>query len=345
MKTTTLALMTTILLSLPSAWSAQLPQSPVIASQMASAMTSLQSTFSSSQQKKASFAFDADEKEEWRYLPNPSLATSIFLPSHKGLAVGNMSQDQLAQVMDLLALGLTTEGLDAVVAARFLDSDNSLSYRGLRDWLMFQYSEKNYFLSVFGKPGDIQWAWRFEGHHISLTFHVNQLKNTVTLTPAFIGTTEAQVIMGAKTIEVLKPVVVSAKALASSLSSEQLKAARQSMSGVPKFNKFSSGLLGGKLKVERPLPAGASVKEMTEAQKKLVQQILADYRAQIRSEISNPNVEAVMNGQMDDLELVWSGDEKMEEEFYFRIQGEKFVFEFTCSEGSASHYHAVLLDI
>ena len=44
----------------------------------------------------------------------------------------------------------------------------------------------NYALAIFGRPGDGPWAWRFEGHHVSLTLTVVPGIG-IAVTPHFFG--------------------------------------------------------------------------------------------------------------------------------------------------------------
>jgi hypothetical protein len=43
-----------------------------------------------------------------------------------------------------------------------------------------------YYLSVFGTPGRFPWAWRFEGHHLSLNVALPAAGH-VAVTPFFVG--------------------------------------------------------------------------------------------------------------------------------------------------------------
>src|SRR5256885_14470509 len=54
------------------------------------------------------------------------------------------------------------------------------------------YDPANYVLIVFGNPGNAEpWAWRFEGHHLSLNFVHG--REEVAVTPTFFGANPARV--------------------------------------------------------------------------------------------------------------------------------------------------------
>ena len=57
---------------------------------------------------------------------------------------------------------------------------------------------EDYYVTIFGDPGaDGPWAWRFEGHHLSLNF--SSLTGELTVTgPAFMGANPATVPSGEK---------------------------------------------------------------------------------------------------------------------------------------------------
>ena len=58
----------------------------------------------------------------------------------------------------------------------------------------FPRSVGHYKVVIFGDPGDAQWAWRFEGHHVSLS--VSIADDEVTVTPSFFGSNPAEVRTG-----------------------------------------------------------------------------------------------------------------------------------------------------
>ncbi len=60
----------------------------------------------------------------------------------------------------------------------------------------FARDPKWYFVSIFGKPSaEGTWGWRFEGHHLSLSFTVVE-GHIASITPSFWGTNPGKVLDG-----------------------------------------------------------------------------------------------------------------------------------------------------
>jgi len=322
---------------------------PSVAQAMKVHGASLLASLSPKQRATAQFTMNSKEMSEWRYFPSPRSYSGFVFPEHHGLSIAQLETVQKSRMEEMLNLSLSSAGLEAVNAALELEKNDTIKFRGLINWLLFKYSPENYFISFFGTPSDSVWAWRFEGHHISLTFTINSHTGQVTASPVFIGTTQAEVVVdsaeGKNKIRVLEPVVLSAKALAQSLDADQMKQAKQSISKVPKANLYAPGLTGGKLKLSQPLPAGLSITKMSEAQRDLVLKLITRYQEVLSPEIASTTLEQLANSNLNNIEFVWTGDTQMKNPFYFRVQGETFVLELTCSEGKADHYHSVWINL
>ena len=71
-------------------------------------------------------------------------------------------------------------------------SFNDTVYQFLKD---LKWGHKNYFVAIFGNPAvDSAWAFKLEGHHLSLNFTFVNRKLTVT--PMFEGTDPAEYPVG-----------------------------------------------------------------------------------------------------------------------------------------------------
>jgi hypothetical protein len=350
-----------------------LPAEPAIGSKMQAAANQFLQTLSEKQLEKLQLDFNSSWKAKWKFEPEPTkFGSKLGIVSQPGLRREEMTEVQLKSLESLLSLGMNASGLDIVRTAILLEQDNSLATHGLRDKLLFNYSDKNYFVTFFGSPSDAVWAWRFQGHHISLTFLVNSALGTVEASPAFLGTRQSQVTVDAEQKEILKEVVEKAKAYVSSLDAEQIKGAKQSrivkgnmkkvigklpligdilpaLKGqdpyheVPILNLFAPSLKGEPAKIQRPLPKGLAIEQMSETQQQMLVEILNTYQRYFSSELTNESLKRINAGAISDLEFVLGGDPSFEEAFYFRIQGNDFVLEFNTSENSADHYHAVWL--
>lgn len=169
----------------------------------------------SSNRSAALFSFDDTERLNWTYLPGP----------RRGLPLGSLTSDDRGRLQHLLRSGLSEQGETTATAIiehelilGALESQQGLDSSG-RDPAL-------YFLSVFGEPqGAAEWAWRFEGHHLSL--HFTLLGNALMAsTPSFFGANPARVPHGThEGLRILAPLEDLALTLMSSFSEGQRRRA------------------------------------------------------------------------------------------------------------------------
>jgi hypothetical protein len=127
------------------------------------------------QRRTATFPLDDDgARSDWAFTPR----------SRPGLAMSALHEEQREAVHGLIAAGTAAAGhlrvvriigLELVLARMENDSE-------LRDPM-------TYAVSLFGDPRDDAWAWRFEGHHVSL--NVTVAGNRLAATPSFLGANPA----------------------------------------------------------------------------------------------------------------------------------------------------------
>lgn len=126
------------------------------------------------QRSEAVWGFDDAERTDIHYAP-------IGLD---GLRHGDLEASALDAAQALLAAALSVEGLARVDRVRALEAvvhaqaNPVLRLAGLFD-------PGRYFWAVFGEPAAPPWAFRFEGHHLSLNVTVTPAG--VSTTPLFIG--------------------------------------------------------------------------------------------------------------------------------------------------------------
>jgi hypothetical protein len=133
------------------------------------------------QQRDAQLDWTSRLRESWHYVPR----------ARPGIALKAMNAAQTAAAWDLLGSLLSARGLDQVRGQLTIERilGELSGSPGFRD-------PGNYALVVFGDPaGSAPWAWRFEGHHLSLSVLVAP-DHGVAVTPAFFGANPAHVPRG-----------------------------------------------------------------------------------------------------------------------------------------------------
>jgi hypothetical protein len=145
--------------------------------QMRSAALALLTALDDGQRALAARPFADDAARRWlEYRPEPRpgvclarLSVTARTAAHRLLATG-LSEHAYAQAMGIVAL---EEVLDR------------------RERGQLGRHSGDYWVSVFGDPGDQPWSWRFEGHHLSVTMTL--AGEEVSPAPVFLGANPARV--------------------------------------------------------------------------------------------------------------------------------------------------------
>jgi Protein of unknown function (DUF3500) len=283
---------------------------------------------------------DSPEREKWAYWPT----------ERSGLSFDLMHAKHRALTHELLWLLLSNRGyhklLNIMQLENVLQPNSGTGFpRGIED----------YSLTLFGEPSDaVPWAWRFEGHHISLSITVAPGQG-FTVTPTFLGADPADVMVGPLAgLRVLRVEQDLGLQLASSLTGVQRAAAI--VPGTPDWNRtggftypndvpwdiVASTILrdrgdwnSWKTDLE---PDGIAFKDLSGAQQAMLLAILDEVFTTYRPEIAETYRGSL---DLDGLRFAWIGGTKKGEPHYYRIQTRDFLFEFDNVQGNANHIHEV----
>jgi hypothetical protein len=214
---------------------------------------------------------------------------------------------------------------------------------------------EDYSVTLFGEPSDTApWAWRFEGHHISLSITVAPGQG-FTVTPTFFGADPADVTFGPLAgLRVLRVEQDLGLKLVQSLDSAQLRAA--TVPGTPELNRAAGfaypndtpwDIIASTILRDRGdwndwktelTPDGIAFKDLTGAQQATLLGILDEIFTTYRPEIADVYRASL---DLDGLRFAWIGGVKKGEAHYYRIQTRDFLFEFDNVQGNANHIHEV----
>jgi hypothetical protein len=283
---------------------------------------------------------DSAEREKWAYWPTERAGLSFDLmhAKHRALThellwtlVSNRGYHKLLNIMQLENVLQATSGTGFP--------------RGVED----------YSLALFGEPSDTEpWAWRFEGHHISLTITVAPGQG-FTVTPTFLGADPAEVTFGPLAgVRVLRVEEDLGRGLVNSLSALQLR--RAIVEGDAEFNRqggFSYpdevpwDLIATNILRERSdwsswkttlAPDGIAFKDLDGAQQATLLAILDEIFTTYRPEIADTYRRSL---DLEGLRFAWIGGLEKGEPHYYRIQTRDFLFEYDNVQGNANHIHEV----
>ena len=293
-----------------------------------------------SMEDKLLLTLDSPEREKWAYWPT----------ERSGLSFDLMHAKHRALTHELLWLLLSNRGyhklLNIMQLENVLQPTSGTGFpRGIED----------YSVTLFGEPSDtVPWAWRFEGHHISLSITVAPGQG-FTVTPTFFGADPADVMVGPLAgLRVLRVEDDLGLQLANSLTAPQLRTA--SVPGTPEWNRTGGftyandtpwDIVAATILRDRSdwaswktelQPDGIAFKDLSGAQQAILLAILDEVFTTYRPEIADTYRASL---DLDGLHFAWIGGLKKGEPHYYRIQTSDFLFEFDNVQGNANHIHEV----
>lgn len=278
------------------------------------------------QRAKASFAWEADERQNWHFIPKDRLGLTLkeMTPAQRHLAYG------------LLNSGLSSKG--------YLKATTIMSLEQILQEMegpsrRFPRDPELYHFSVFGTP-DVRgtWGWRVEGHHLSQNFTLVN-GSFAAGTPNFMGTNPGEVKKGPRAgLRVLGAEEDLARALVKSLTDGQRQQAI--------FSTIApEDVVTGAARVAAITnPVGVLVGEMDAGQQAIVGQLLQEYCGRLRAELSASDLAKIDAAGRGLIRFAWAGGLERGQKHYFRLQGPTFLLEYDNTQNEANHAHSVWRD-
>ena len=299
------------------------------AADMANAANAFLATLKPEQIAKATFELNDTNRTRWHFVPTE------MHPRH-GLSFREMQQDQQHMAYALLASVLSARGLQKTAQIMSLEQilhDANPKGRFARD-------PKWYFISIFGKPSvKGTWGWRFEGHHLSLSFTVVD-GHIGGLTPSFLGTNPGKVLDGPrKGLQVLAKEEKIARALARSLNAEQRKVA------VVDEKAPADIITKADRKARRLEPLGLAASEMNKKQFTQLWTLIEEYLRNYRPDLAEEGLKHLEGLDLKMIHFAWAGSLESGKGHYYRIQAPDLLIEYDNTQNGANHVHCVVRDL
>lgn len=280
-------------------------------------------TLSAEQAAAAKFELSDEERINWHFIPR----------ERNGLTMKKMRDDQRQMAFLLVNSALSHRGYQKTLTIMSLERvlhelENNSPKR----------DAGNYFVSVFGEPGDKVWGWRFEGHHLSMNYTI--VDGEVSGTPTFFGGNPGEIKAGPrKGLRVLGAEEDLGRALAKSLSDEQKKAAIVLENQAPK-----DILTSAEKKVDPLKPDGLARSAMTAEQKEMLMALINEYVTTHRRALAAKDLGKITEAGIDKVTFAWAGSMEVGQPHYYRVQGPTFLLEYDNIQNGANHPHAVWRD-
>jgi hypothetical protein len=292
---------------------------------MSDTATALLNSLDESQQSRAVFDFDNEERLNWHFIPR----------ERKGLPLKAMSHDQRALAQALLASGLSQAGYIKATSIMSLEEILKIQEKntppGRRD-------PENYFFSIFGKPSRTgTWGYRVEGHHLALNFTI--VNDKVASSPMFFGTNPHEVRSGPRTgLRVLAKEEDLGRELLLALTPEQKKVAvvsEEALKDIITMADRKAALQGQ--------PSGLSAAKMNAKQREIMHALLDVYASNAAEQCAQMRREQIRKAGNDIL-FAWTGTAEKGKGHYYRLQAPTFLIEYDNTQNGANHVHSVWRD-
>jgi hypothetical protein len=338
---------------------------PDLIGSMAEAASDFLEALTAEQRSKVSLQFgDEEERRRWFYTPTPRV----------GLRLGDATPRQQQKVMRLLSTGLSEAGYN--YASLVMGLENLVDrFQGFRDRTYGDLPNTrtrdpaNYFIAVFGTPGDENgWSWRLGGHHLSL--HYTICNGWVSPTPAFFGAEPAWAPMPGGVL--LRPLAAEedcARELLALLRPEQLKEAVLAPvaptdivqtnrpwvedGALPRIG--GPGPAGESLRTSLGLtpeldemvryslkPKGLPASAMDVAQRDALVRLVHVYLDHLPEAVVAGYLPLLEPDSLQETAFAWAGPAEVRAPHYYRVQSQDLLIEYDCTQNDANHTHSVL---
>jgi hypothetical protein len=279
--------------------------------------------------KSASFPLDSDQRTEWYFVPRERVGVSLL----------KLDDRQSELLGPLLATALSPEGL--LSARGVLKHENIL--RRVETEAGVDASRRDpglYYTSVFGTPrNSTPWAWRFEGHHLSL--NVTLLPERAPMVgPVFIGANPARVLSGPQTgFRLLAAEEDLGRELVTMLDAEKRKTA------VIRDTAFADIVTGNDPKV-RPLELeGLAAADMSAAEQQQLRRLIELYFGRLTPASAKDAQMRLDRAGFGKVRFAWAGGLDSGQKHYYRVHGPTLLIEYDNTQNDANHIHTVYRDL
>ena len=308
------------------------PGSPVVAApaqtDMAQAAADFLHGLSAEQRSRAAFPFESPDRVKWHFLPPEMFPRG-------GVALRDLDTGQKERARALLRTGLSQRGY--LAATDIMELEHVI--RALEHGQRFARDAEQYYVSIFGTPdAGGSWAWRFEGHHLSLHFTLVTGRITVS-TPTFFGTNPAELREGPQKGQ--RPL---------GLQEDSARALMRALTGLQQSRAFVSEavpadiITGNAFPVDPLAPAGIEAAALSSDQQALLRVLIESYTSLMSDGIAAARWTRIREAGFEHVAFVWAGSTEIGKPHYYRVQGPTFLIEYDNTQNEANHAHSVWRD-
>lgn len=297
---------------------------------MAEAAQKLIEVLPEDQRKKLLYKYDDPERLNWHFIPK----------DRNGIVLWDQAGEQKKAAEELVKVGLSAAGHAKVLQVRSLEEVLYLFEAGEEDYRRNRRHPHKYHVTIFGTPGPTGlWGWRFEGHHLSLNFSI-QDGVVVSSTPEMFGANPALIDAGpGRQLRILSGREDIARDILKACSEEQKK--KMWISETAPDDIRGAGVPQAVVDAA----VGLRYAEMSLDQQKMLKSLLGEYMSAMPAQVVRDRMKAIEKSGMDDIRMAWWGDSEVNKRHHYVIQGATFIVEYNNTQNEANHVHAMWRNI
>jgi hypothetical protein len=289
-----------------------------VAHAMATAADGLLSALPPGGRRRGCYPFTDAARSQWSYFPG----------SRPGIELSELGGAARKAAHRLLATALSRAAFAQAVTIMAFEEVLDLDEHGE----LGRHSD-GYNVAVFGEPADGTWAWRFEGHHVSV--NVTLVDGQPVVAPLFLGSNPAQVRHDADVV--VAPLLREeqlARALVTGLS-PQLRAQAVIAGTAPQdIITANAATAGAALR-----PPGVAASLLPEQERAQLHHLLASYLGRLAPDLADAEKANIADGEVT---FAWAGGLRDGDGHYYRIQAPGLLVEYDNTQRNANHAHTVL---
>ncbi|MGV3518031.1 DUF3500 domain-containing protein [Luteitalea sp.] len=256
-----------------------------------------------------------------------------------GVPLDELTDAQQAQALALLRSGLSESGY---ASARQIIAHEDILREIEKGQGVANYMRRQpglYYTAIFGEPSTGGWwAWRFEGHHLSVNVTHAGARGDI-VAPLFFGSNPAKVLSGPSAgLRIQAAEEDEARALLGLFSAEQktrVVIAPETTNDIVTTNKPKA-----EIAQFDGLPASA----MTAPQKAQLRKLLEVYASRFPAAQRASQLARIEKAGVDTLHFAWAGSLDVGKKHYYRIHGPTVLIEYDNSQNDANHIHSMWRD-
>ncbi|GHA83141.1 DUF3500 domain-containing protein [Cognatilysobacter bugurensis] len=299
------------------------------ASASSAAARAFLATLSERQQSIAVHDFADDERTAWTYLPQ----------GRAGLPLEAMNAAQRAAAFELLGTGLSERGTQLARGVVELEGTLRDVEKAAGSFWAFRRDPELYYLALFGAPRTPPWAWRFEGHHLSVNATALGPHGQI-IAPLFVGANPARVPSGPR------------RGFRLLAAEEDLAFELLRMLDAPRRARAVIGattpgdIVTGDDPVVRAMAfAGLPAADMTVDQQRQLRRLLEWYAGRMADAAATKQLQRIDEAGFGQLHFAWAGAQQPGAPHYYRVHGPTVLVEYDNSQDGANHIHTVWRDL